>query len=204
MLFISILIGSTSSYTINCRNILYNVIRKYKIKSIIDAPCGSMSWIPLLLKNITREIKDFKYYGVDVVESIINASKLRYKDMSHLWKIDVLDFTQQQLPLDYDLILSRDALQHLPLEKVIDALKIFSKTSGAKYLLVGSYLEEVDENRNIQTGDYFAINLMKQPFNLNEYVEIFNEQVPHKKYLILYDIQNYLSKIDFDLMKTKL
>ena len=163
-----------------------------------------MSWIPLLLKNITREIKDFKYYGVDVVESIINASKLRYKDMSHLWEIDVLDFTQQQLPLDYDLILSRDALQHLPLEKVIDALKIFSRTSGAKYLLVGSYLEEVDENRNIKTGDYFAINLMKQPFNLNKYVEIFNEQVAHKKYLILYDIQNYLSKIDFDLMKTKL
>ena len=170
---------------------------------MIDAPCGSMSWIPLLLKNISNEIEDFRYYGVDVVESIINASKLKYKHMSHLWQINVLDFTQQQLPSNYDLIFSRDALQHLPLIKVVDALKTFANTKDAKYLLVGSYLKS-NENKNVSIGGYFPINLTKPPFNLDNYVEIFDEKTPGNKNLILYDIQNYLSKIDFDKIKSNL
>lgn len=54
-------------------------------------------------------------------------------------------------------------------------------------------------NKNIAIGDYYAINLKLPPFSLTQYVEIFHEN--DDKYLILYDIQNYLSKIDFDLMK---
>ena len=33
-------VGSTIEYTRNCRNILHKVIKKYNVKSMIDAPCG--------------------------------------------------------------------------------------------------------------------------------------------------------------------
>jgi hypothetical protein len=163
---------------------------------MIDAPCGSMNWVNLILYNLTNEISDFRYYGVDVVESIINASKKRYENMADHWKIEVLDFTTQELPANYDLIFTRDALMHFPYEKTFDALNIFAKAKGAKYLLVGSYLS-TKKNKHISIGSFYPINLLEHPFNLTGYVEIYDEHDDEGKSLILYDIPNYLSKIDF-------
>ena len=197
--------GSTAKYTVEARNILYEVIKKYKIKSMIDAPCGSMAWIPLLLKNITVEVNsEFKYFGVDVVESVINNSKAKYAKMYPQWQMSAFDFTTQDLPGNYDLIFSRDALQHLPLAKVVDALKMFARTKGTRYLLVGSYLESANPNQNTHIGGYFDIDVTRSPFNLVQFVETYIEKRDqHKKYLVLYDVKNYLSKIDFDLIKSK-
>jgi hypothetical protein len=189
--------GSRTTYTKNCRNILYNVIKKFKIHSMLDAPCGSLAWMPLLLDNITNEIPDFRYHGVDVVESIIKLSRERYSNRK--WQLSLLDITSQDLPDNYDLIFSRDALQHLPLTKVVDALKIISKTSGSRYFLVGSYLKS-GKNFNIKIGNYFPIDLKKYPFNLDKYIEIFDEETAHLKYLVLYDIQNYLKFVNYSLI----
>ena len=190
--------GSRIPITKTCRNILYNIIKKYNIKSLVDAPCGSFAWMPLLLKNITNEISDFKYYGVDVVESIINSSKMKYSNRTN-WKFDVLDITSHKLPSGYDLIFSRDALQHLPLIKVADALKMISISNDSKYFLVGSYVKN-GKNTNIRIGDYFSIDLTKYPFNLNNYIDIFAEMTFDQKHLVLYDIQNYLRNVDFNLI----
>jgi hypothetical protein len=177
---------------------LYDVIRKYNIISLLDAPCGSMAWMPYLIENITHDIPIFRYHGVDVVESIINSSKAKYSNKTN-WKLEVLDITSQELPDGYDLIFSRDALQHLSLVKVIDSLKLISRTQGSRYLLVGSYLK-TGQNKNIEIGDYFPIDLTKPPFNLNKYLEIFDEKTYEFKHLILYDIKNYLRFVNFDQM----
>jgi len=34
--------GSTSDYTSVTRNIIYSVVKKYELKSILDVPCGSL------------------------------------------------------------------------------------------------------------------------------------------------------------------
>ena len=147
--------GSTINYTVNCRNILYDVIKKYSIKSLLDIPCGSLAWMPLLLNNITNEIPDFRYYGVDVVESVINISKVKYANKKN-WKLDVLDITSQELPDGYDLLFSRDAFQHLPLIKIANALKMIANAKEAKYFLVGSYVK-TGVNVNINIGGYKII-----------------------------------------------
>jgi hypothetical protein len=67
------------------------------------------------------------------------------------------------LPSNYDLIFSKDALQHIQIEKIIDELKKFSKTKGAKYLLVGSYLKN---NENKIISNYFPINLTNHTKNI--------------------------------------
>lgn len=195
--------GSSLNYTLNTRNILYTVIKKYNINSMIDAPCGAMLWMPLLLKNLSEQ---FSYHGLDIVESIINASKIRYSSHSN-WKFSFIDFSSQALPNDknYELIFSRDALQHLSYDKIINALENFSQTSNVKYLLVGTY-KNADQNKNIGPGGVFLINLFKKPFELTNYVDIYEEKfdtIEGTKFLVLYDVQNYLKKVDFNEMRRK-
>ena len=58
----------------------------------------------------------------------------------------------------------------------------------------------------IYLADYFPINLTLPPFNLKTYVGAYKEGLDtgtHEKHLVLYDIQNYLSKIDFVSMRTE-
>jgi len=158
--------------------------------------------MPEILKNLTASNNDFNYHGLDIVEETINNSNEKYKKKYKNWKFTLLDLTNGNFPNDYELIISRDALQHLVLFNVYQVLKSFANVKNAKYLLVGSYLNST-RNRNIVAGDYFSINLFKPPFNLNQYVEIFKEKNDnlYQKYLILYDIPNYLRKIDFEKMK---
>lgn len=82
-------------------------------------------------------------------------------------------------------------------------MSAFSHVKGAKYLLVGSSLGTHGSNRNIRVGEFFLLNLLDPPFNLREYIRIYNENNTkyEPKSLILYDIPNYLSKIDFKKMK---
>jgi hypothetical protein len=194
--------GSTVTYTINCRKILYKLIKQYNVSSMLDAPCGAMAWMPILLANLSNETnKTFRYHGVDVVESVVNSSRSRFSNRSDEWQFSTVDFTQHSLPANYELIFSRDALQHLPMEKVVNALRMFSLVPGARFLLVGSYVKD-SMNRNIGAGDYFSIDLTRPPFNLNNYISVISEDRldPPFKHLVLYDIPNYLSQIDFEKM----
>ena len=113
--------GSTISYTDSVRAILRQVIDDYSIESMLDAPCGSFLWMPLMLRNVSEDFKSrgkrFRYHGVDVVESLITNAKQKYSNESD-WDFSVCDFSAEDLPNGYDLIFSRDALQHLSYEKV--------------------------------------------------------------------------------------
>lgn len=159
-----------------------------------------MAWMPLLLKNLTASNARFKYHGIDVVEKVIEKSKKKYDSKYENWKFSVFDISRGILPRNFDLIFSRDALQHLPLLNVYEALRSFATAPNARYLLVGSYLKS-RQNSKINMGGYFDINLTLHPFNLASYVEQYSEVGDHQKFLVLYDIQNYLSKVDFEKMK---
>lgn len=195
--------GSTIEYTRSVRSILHSVIHEYSIASMLDAPCGSFHWMPLLLQNITDEFSSqghrFRYHGVDAVESIINASRTRYANNTD-WTFSTCDFSEEKLPDDYELVFSRDALQHLSYAKVIKSLKAYSQVNGARYLLVGSYLNSSATNRDIEIGGYFPIDVTKPPFNLTKYLRVYKEIADDSepKSLLLYDIPGYLRKIDFD------
>jgi hypothetical protein len=195
--------GSTLEYTTTTRNIIYTIVQKYKINSILDAPCGAMAWMPDILKNLSSSSANFKYHGVDLVEEVINKTREKYSNDFKNWKFSVLDVTRGHLPADYDLIVSRDALQHLPLINIYEAIKSYAAAeTNSRYLLVGGYMQS-RKNSNTQVGGYFDINLTLPPFNLNKYVEIFREaETNAQKYLILYDIRNYLRNLDFEKIKT--
>ncbi len=105
---------------------------------MVDAPCGGMAWMPHLLTSVIEEDQpDFKYFGADIVPSVIKANQEKFA-ANKAFKFDVLDITEQIVPGGYELIHCRDALQHLSMHMIAEALRNFSKSS-ARLLLVGSY-----------------------------------------------------------------
>ena len=191
--------SAATQYTMSC---VRAVVNKYELTSMADAPCGGMHWMPTLLRDLRSDFPDFSFLGVDIVRSVIEANQAKFINKTWM-QFDVLDFTQTPVSDDAQLIFCRDALQHLPLEKAIDALEMFSK-SKARFLLVGSYIATV--NQRINAGDYYDINLTADPFSLAGYQHMYREHTQElisapEKHLLLYSI-SYLRGIDFTALRT--
>lgn len=75
------------------------------------------------------------------------------------------------LPSGFQLLLSRDALQHLSYAAIAGVLQNYC-LSGAAYLLVGSYILEQpggqSKNKDIAVGETFSIDLLRAPFNFRD------------------------------------
>ena len=152
--------GSEIRNTENIRNQIKNIINKYNIKKILDAPCGDFNWIKLIIDD------QLEYIGADIVENLIfnNINDYKSKNINFI----TLDITKDKLP-DADLMLCRDCLIHLSNLNVKKFIQNF-KNSKIKYLLLTSYETKKDEfgfkNKDIQDGDCRDINLLKPPFRL--------------------------------------
>lgn len=174
-------LGSSISYTAVTRKVLFDFIVSHDVSSIVDAPCGSFAWMPVLLERLRAHGKTVEYFGFDVVSSVIERNiALHHNDTSLHFALH--DLTTDELPRGKDLILSRDALQHLSMAQVKSALAALKKAEP-KFLLVGSYVNGA--NADIPTGGYFSINLMQPPFSLWPH-SVFSEQTPDGKHLLLY------------------
>lgn len=194
--------SAATQYTMSC---IRAVVNKYELTSMVDAPCGGMYWMPTLLRDLRDDFPDFSFLGVDIVRSVIQANQAKFANESWM-QFDVLDFTQNAVPDDVQLIHCRDALQHLPTEKAIDAMELFSK-SKARFLLVGSYFGVDNTNRRINAGEYYDINLTLEPFSLTGYQHVYHEHTQElipapDKHLLLYSI-SYLRGINFDALRAK-
>lgn len=65
--------------------------------------------------------------------------------------LQCVDYANQPLPSGYDFVFSRDSLQHIPMHGAWQFLNNV-KASGAKYLLVGSYIKSQEGNRDMTAG----------------------------------------------------
>jgi hypothetical protein len=70
---------------------------------------------------------------------------------THTHTQQCLDYSNQRLPAGYELVWSRDSLQHVPLHAAYQFLNNV-KASGARYLLVGSYVRSKEPNVDIAAG----------------------------------------------------
>ena len=172
---------AVTQYAMSC---IRTVVNKFEISSMADVPCGGMHWQPSLLRDVKEDVRDFSFRGIDIVPSVIEANQARFVNKPWM-HFEVLDFTRAHISAGIELILCRDALQHLPLGKAIDALELFSQ-SKARFLLVGSYLGSDGNNKLIEVGDYYSIDLTADPFSLTGYQHLFHE---HTR-----EIQNELDK----------
>lgn len=178
--------GSTFKYTENLRLNLGNFLKKHKIKSMIDAPCGDYSWMH------TTELPSIKkYIGGDIVEFLIKENQTKYPNIS----FDVLDLTCDTFP-EVDVLFCRDCLLHLSFTDIDKVFKNISQ-SNIKYVLMSNWFADAENNRDIQTGGARYINFLSAPYNFKNPIDSITDFVsgfPHRE-MVLWSketIDNYI------------
>ena len=151
--------GSEIYYTERLRKWMIDVLPKYQIKRLADAPCGDFNWMKLVVSEI-----EIEYQGFDIVDSLIKNNNALYR--SDKVQFDIANICEDKLP-DCDLLMVRDCLFHLSYNDINKFLKNIANTNY-KYLLTTTHIVEKNfVNKDIKSADYRNIDLFKKPFNFD-------------------------------------
>jgi SAM-dependent methyltransferase len=161
--------GSSAEQTAVIRAHLPDLLREFRIQSMLDAPCGDLNWISLTPLDLDT------YIGADIVPDIVAQNQQKYgQDRQFL----LLDIIEDALP-PVDLIFCRDCLVHFSLADIFAALTNFQR-SGATYLLTTTYPNLLTTNPDIITGGWRPIDLQLHPFQLPPPLHILREETTEK------------------------
>lgn len=151
-------IGSTLRYTEHLRSQLPEMLNKFSISKILDAPCGDMNWMSVFLK----EHPEIIYIGGDIVDKLITNNQQYVTKNIQFMKLDV---TLTPLP-DADLWFCRDLWFHLPDEYIFKSIDNFLQ-SNIKYLFTSNHINTTGfKNTNLKEVDFKLIDLFSSPYNL--------------------------------------
>ena len=178
-------IGSEIKNTKEVLKVIKLIIKEYKIKSIIDIPCGDFNWMSSL------EMENIDYEGFDIVRSVIKENNIKFKKPNvNFYYSDIIN---SELPKG-DLMLVRDCLVHFSFEDIKKSI-FRIKQSKSNYLLSTSFVN-LKKNTDIYTGDWRPINLEKEPFNFPKPIITINEEcdemdgIYSDKSICLWEIKN--------------
>ncbi|MCS6899972.1 MAG: class I SAM-dependent methyltransferase [Myxococcales bacterium] len=157
--------GSTLEQTAALREALPLLFSTYKIKRLLDVPCGDFHW----MQHTDRSALD-TYHGGDIVEPLIKENQARFQGEKTTFSR--LDLLQDPLP-DADLLLCRDCLVHLSYRDIAAAISNIRR-SRIRYLLTTTFNRH--ENRDIVTGAWRPINLQAPPFSFPDPLLLINER----------------------------
>ena len=119
--------GSNLINTKKIRKKIPIIIKKYKIKSIFDAPCGDFFWFNKIILKM-----NFSYIGADIVEELINYNNKRFGQKKI--KFINLNLISSKYPKT-DLWICRALFFHLDYKSIIKILCNLKK-SNIKYVLL--------------------------------------------------------------------
>tara|TARA_B100000963_G_scaffold255850_1_gene224461 strand:- start:1555 stop:2316 length:762 start_codon:yes stop_codon:yes gene_type:complete len=185
--------GSSIESTVKIREEIPKIIKKYKIKNILDVPCGDFYWFAKIINEL-----EIEYLGGDIVSEIIESNNLKYKKKNI--KFIKIDITCNEIP-EADLLICRDLIFHLSYSD-IDKLFYNLKKSNIKYILVSWHdLEKHNlDNENIKTGSFRFLDLFKNPFSFEKNFEekINDPEYPESniyKVMYLFKLENFIKNI---------
>tara|TARA_B100000378_G_scaffold232434_1_gene197848 strand:- start:292 stop:822 length:531 start_codon:yes stop_codon:yes gene_type:complete len=170
--------GSEIRNTRIISNILPKIIKKYKIKTLFDCPCGDMNYMSKILKRLKKNLK-IKYVGGDIVKNLIINNRKKYP----MYKFIHFDIINDKIS-KYDLIMVKDLLNHLSFNNIKEVLSNIKK-SGSKYLLLNN--NKISKNKinyNTPAPFWIDINWKLFPWNLN-IIEKFDGDNKDKEYVLI-------------------
>lgn len=191
--------GSDPEFTRHLAGILTSICATYRVESVADLPCGAGVWQSALwIPHLNR--MGVTYEGIDVAETAIKRFQETIDTQKLSANVRLGDLTKP-FKLKADLILCRDALQHLPLPECVDVLENIA-VNQPKMVLIGSYINGF--NQSIPIGSYFPIDLRQEPFNLTPdwIVPELHDDSQIRKYLYLFK-RNTLAKVDWKDMRDR-
>ncbi len=166
---------ATVDTTVKVRKTLANIITQYRIQTLLDAACGDMTWMPLVLK----QYPELKYTGIDVVKELVANNQRKFPE-HRFYSANLIE----HIPTRCDLIHCREVLNHLKTKNILRILDNFKK-SGSRYLLLNNAPET---NRNLdlflQNGMYRGINWRLPPYQL-EPIEEWEQDVAGRTYVLM-------------------
>jgi SAM-dependent methyltransferase len=157
--------GSSAAQTQVIADALPGLWRRYEVRSLLDVPCGTGSWMAGV------DLRGIRYTGGDLVPEVVAEAARRLGTGER--RFQVLDLTRSPLP-PADLLLCRDCLVHLSYTDIARAIANI-RDSDITYLLTTTFTAE-DEFRDVVTGDWRPINLEAPPFSFPSPVELLLEQ----------------------------
>jgi len=165
--------GSNLYATRKIREAIPGLFRKYKVRSVLDVPCGDFFWF----KEMKLDLDS--YVGGDIVAPLIASVSEKYTSSTRSFR--VMDLTKDVLP-DCDLILVRDCLIHLNLEAIFAALRNILRSKAR--LLLTTHFADTSANVDIEIGSFHPVNLCAPPFNFPPPMELIDDfatgTVPHQ------------------------
>jgi hypothetical protein len=165
--------GSDMYNTKNVRKELPKLFKKYKIKKILDAPCGDFFWMRQVLNK-----KKIHYVGFDIVPELIKENLKRFSNKrTSFIKLNLIN---QSLP-NGDIIICRALLYHLSYKNIKKVLKNIINSNTKYVLLTNSCVSKDFKNNDITDGGYRQLDLFKYPFNLpKNYIYKFVDTYQYK------------------------
>ena len=158
--------GSNFLATEKLRAHLPNLLIKYNVKTLVDAPCGDYFWMSKT--NLSLD----KYIGIDIVEELIEKNRKQFENQKTVFQLK--DIINNNLP-NADMVLCRDCLVHLP-DDLIKKVLLNFKRSNISWLLMTTY-PEIEKNINIRLGAWRPINFELGPFNLLTPITIIPDNI---------------------------
>jgi len=146
--------GSELHHNLDYIKNLKNLLIKLKINLFFDVPCGDMSWMPHVIKDL-----NIQYNGGDIVKELIDRNKKQYPNLN-FYKFDLKkDFFPK-----VQLVHIRDCLFHFSFKDIKKTINNLKK-SKIRYVLITSHKSLILKNYDIATGDFRYLDLEKKPFN---------------------------------------
>jgi SAM-dependent methyltransferase len=152
--------GSEIKRTERYRNELVSLLKRRKIQSIFDAPCGDLNWMSLVLDEWP-----IGYVGGDISDVALESARQRRPgvDVRHF------DICADPLP-DAQLWHCRDSLFHLSFADIWLSLRN-AAASNVEYALITTNRARLLKNMDIRTGGCRVLDLERPPFSLSRPLE---------------------------------
>ena len=156
-------VGSTLDQTSLLIRALPGVLRQLGVKELLDAPCGDFNW----MRHV--DLSSIEYTGADIVDELISANSVLERPGVSFRKMNVICDTIPQ----FDAIICRDCLVHFSFNDVFRTLTNLAN-SGSDYLLATTFPGFM-RNRDIETGDWRALDMQALPFCLPKPILLIRE-----------------------------
>lgn len=185
--------GSTTASTVNTVRFISEVIAKYGIRSIIDAPCGDFNY----MQNVLSRSNVTNYYGFDIGHDLIRKNSQKYGKQNILFQ--ELNLVTTKPPVTADLAIVRELLFHIKPDLGKKVLENVLAT-GVRYLITTTH-PSITKNESPrdkwgygEDWGYYDVNVELEPFNLapesvlEEVVEPHHMTPGVERKLRLYDL----------------
>lgn len=168
-------LGSTVENTVTVRKTLSETAKRLfggqDTLRVVDAPCGDMTWMPLLIEDLATTFQRVEYTGIDIVSDIIKENKKMVSFSGNVSsKFLCKDIIKSKIP-DCDLLVCKDLVNHLKNDDIFLLLNNI-QNSNARYVIISS--NKGWENAELPVngmGTTRYVNLQASPFMLPQPVQ---------------------------------